>query len=80
MSSANVLRITKGIIHRLAVVIEECWYAQRRLETLRTSPDRYADRPNSAPDTYAEFMFRTSGALMHEPTARQRRRGALTRR
>jgi hypothetical protein len=78
MSSANVIRIVKGIAHKIAGVIEECWYAQRRLETLRTSPDRYSDRPNAAPDTYGEFMFRTSGPLMHEPSARQRRRGIPT--
>jgi len=78
MSSANVIRIGKGIFRKIASVIEECWYAQRRLETLRASPDMYSDRPNDAPDSFAEFMFRTSGPLMHEPSARQRRRGALT--
>jgi len=78
MSSADVIRTVKGIIRKIGAVVEECWYAQRRLETLRTSPDMYAARPNEAPDSFGEFMFRTSGVLMHEPSARQRRRGALT--
>ena len=78
MSSANVIRILSRIVRKVAAVIEECWYAQRRLDALRTGPDHYSDRPNAAPDTYAEFMFRTSGVLLHEPSARRRARGALT--
>ena len=78
MSSANVSRTGKGILRRIAAVIEDCRYAQRRLDALRTSPDLYSDQPNVAPDSYAEFMFRTSGSLMHEPSARRRARGALT--
>ena len=44
-----------------------------------TAPDRYTARPDAAPDTYAEFLFRTSGLLLHEPSARARarRHGAL---
>lgn len=78
MSSANVSRIGKGIVRRIVSVIRECQYAQRRLDALRTGPDLYFDRPNVAPDDYAEFMFRTSGSALHEPSARQRQRGALT--
>jgi len=78
MSSANISRTAKGIVRKIAAVIEECRYAQRRLDALRTGPDLYSDQPNAAPDTYAEFMFRTSGTLMHEPSARRRARGALS--
>ena len=78
MSSANAIRILSRIVRKVAEVIGECWYAQRRLDALRTGPDLYADRPNAAPDTYAEFMFRTSGVLLHEPSAQQRAQGALT--
>jgi hypothetical protein len=78
MNSANVIRIGKGIFRKIASVIAECQSAQRRLDALRTGPDLYAVKPNSGPDSFAEFMFRTSGALMHEPSARERRRGALT--
>ncbi len=28
--------------------------------------------PDRVPDTYAEFMYRTSGLLAHEPPARAR--------
>lgn len=78
MNSADVIRTLKGIGRKIVAVIEDCWYSQRRMAALRTGPDHYCGQPDAAPDTYAEFMFRTSGALMHEPTARQRLRGALT--
>lgn len=78
MSSANVSRTLKGIVRKIAAVIQECQAAQRRLDALRTGPDLYSDHPNVAPDSYAEFMFRTSGALMREPSARERQHGALT--
>jgi hypothetical protein len=43
---------------------------------LRLDPDRYVFG-SAAPDTYAEFLARTSGALIHEPAAADRQR--LTR-
>ena len=78
MSSAKVSRILKGIVRKIASVIRECQYAQHRLDALRTGPDLYSEQPNVAPDDFAEFMFRTSGVAMREPSARERRRGALT--
>jgi hypothetical protein len=78
MSSANVTRIGKGIVRKIASVIRECQYAQRRLNALRTGPDLYSDQPNVAPDTYAEFIFRTSGSALREPSADERLHGALT--
>ena len=39
---------------------------------LRLAPDRYVLGPATAPDTYAEFLYRTSGPLRHEPPARKR--------
>jgi len=39
---------------------------------LTTAPDRYLFDPDAPPDTYAEFLFRTSGVLRHEPPARVR--------
>lgn len=53
-------------------IIAECTQAQRRLAELTTSPDRYLANPNQAPDTYEEFLFRTSGIMRHEPPARVR--------
>jgi hypothetical protein len=67
----------RGLFRRIADVIEECRYAQRRMATLRTNPDMRAPHSDNAPDDFAEFLFRSSGVLMHEPTARSRERGAL---
>jgi hypothetical protein len=36
------------------------------------STDKYLDNPHTAPDTYAEFLMRTAGPLVHEPPARKR--------
>jgi hypothetical protein len=60
---------------RLAAAVSEMNYAQRRLQVLRTAPDRYLMEPDEAPATYDEFLARTAGLLLHEPSAR--RRGAL---
>jgi hypothetical protein len=65
-----------GPIRRLAweisEVISECAYAQRRMFELATAPDRYLLNPDAAPEDYAEFLYRTSGVLHHEPPARSR--------
>ena len=71
-------RLTTGLARfgrRVADVIAECNYAQRRLTTLMTAPDRYLDERGKAPDDYAEFLYRTSGALLHEPAAGHRATG-----
>ena len=60
---------------RVADIVAECNYAQRRMLALRTSPDRYGVDANKAPDTYADFLFRTSNAPLHEPAASGRARG-----
>jgi hypothetical protein len=44
---------------------------------LRTAPDRYLTDRDKAPDTYADFLFRTSGPLLHEPHAARRLNGRL---
>jgi hypothetical protein len=62
---------------RVADFFAECNYAQRRMAALRTAPDRYVLNGERAADTYAEFLFRTSGVLPHEPTAARRARGQL---
>jgi hypothetical protein len=53
-------------------LIAEYALAQRRLIEVATSPDRYLLHPEVAPETYDEFLFRTSGLLRHEPPARAR--------
>jgi hypothetical protein len=67
------------LARRLLDAIRECNAAQRRMTAISTAPDRYSAHPDAAPDTYAEFLFRTSGLLLHEPPARTRvrRPGAL---
>jgi hypothetical protein len=62
---------------RIAAIIAECNYAQRRMTILRMAPDTYLDGRGRAPADYAEFLFRTSGALLHEPGAGRRANGQL---
>ena len=62
---------------RVADVLAECNYAQRRVFAIMTSPDGYLIERDKAPDTYAEFLFRTSGGLMDEPACAQRVYGRL---
>jgi hypothetical protein len=66
---------------RIADIVAECDYAQRRMLALRTSPDAYLhDRDRDrAPEDYAEFLFRTSGLLLHEPAAVGRAHGPAPR-
>jgi len=65
-------RLLARFARRVRDIIVECSQAQRRLAELTTSPDRYLANPNEAPDTYEEFLFRTSGLMRHEPPARVR--------
>src|SRR5260370_40401494 len=67
-----MLTVLRTISRRVVAVIAECNYAQRRLAQLRASPDRYLSRPDLAPDTYQEFLFRTSGPLAHQPSTATR--------
>ena len=57
----------------VASTVAECNRAQRRMAELRLNADRYLlDGGAQPPDTYAEFLIRTSGLLAHEPTADKR--------
>jgi hypothetical protein len=60
---------------RIANVVAECNYAQRRSFAIMTNPDSYLTDRDQAPDTYAVFLFRTSGGLLHEPATAQRAHG-----
>jgi hypothetical protein len=62
---------------RVAAVLAECDYAQRRWITLMTTSDAYLPEGDQAPGDYSEFLFRTSGALLREPDARRRANGQL---
>jgi hypothetical protein len=76
---SRLLSHPRGLISKIAAIAAECSAAQRRMTALRLSPDRFAARPDAAPDTYAEFLFRTSGPLLREPSARARARRAALR-
>jgi hypothetical protein len=65
------------LARRIARTAKELQYAQRRLYVLKTAPDRYGPGNNPAPRTYSEFLFRTSGLLLHEPSAADRAHGQL---
>ncbi len=60
------------LLRRIGSILAECAAAQRRMTELTFAPDRYVFGPAGPPDTYAEFLFRTSGPLRHEPPARKR--------
>jgi hypothetical protein len=60
---------------RVAGLVAECNYAQRRAFELRTTPDAFPAERDKAPDDYAEFLFRTSSPLLHEPAAAGRTHG-----
>jgi hypothetical protein len=60
----------------VAEVVRECSYAQQRMLELRI----FGREGDEAPDTYAEFLFRSRMALWREPSARRREKGARPRR
>jgi hypothetical protein len=61
---------------KLADAVREMNEAQRLVLVRRTAVDRHVANPDAAPDTYGEFLTRTSGVLLHEPSARRRLRAA----
>jgi hypothetical protein len=65
----------RGLLDSISSVVSDWWYAWRKLTVLQTAPDLQTIRSNAAPDTYGEFLFRTSGVLLHEPSARARAHG-----
>jgi hypothetical protein len=64
----------RRVAGKVADVVRQMHEGQRRMVVLRTATDRYVENPGAAPDTYAEFLHRTSGVLLHEPSADKRAR------
>ena len=62
----------RRVARRVAAVVAEMNEAQQRMIMLRTAQDRYLTNSNEPPATYAEFLARTSGVLLHEPPADRR--------
>ena len=69
----------RGLRRRIYAAIAECNYDQRRMIELATAPDRNLFNPDALPATYEEFLYRTSGVLRHEPSARSRARARVFR-
>jgi hypothetical protein len=74
-----IRRAACRIAHRVSRTVANASYAQRRVMVLAGAVDRWMPNRDKAPDTFTEFMFRTSGPLLHEPTARRRARGRTVR-
>jgi hypothetical protein len=71
-----MMTTVQRVAGRVASAVHEMNEAQQLMAVRRTAADRYVEHPGAAPDTYAEFLFRTSGILLHEPSARKRQRKA----
>jgi hypothetical protein len=72
-----MVAVLRTLARRLRNVLAECNYAQRRLAVLQACPDAGTFHTDRAPDTYEAFLYRTSGPLAHEPSARQRSAGRM---
>ena len=59
-----------SLARRVQAVLREMNYASRRMTALRLSEG--LEQSERAPDTYAEFLLRTSVTSLHEPPARCR--------
>jgi hypothetical protein len=68
----NWSQMVRSAARTITSIVTECNQATRTMSQLRLAPDRYLSDSGQAPDDYAEFLFRTSGPLAHERSARQR--------
>jgi hypothetical protein len=81
-SMAAVRRAARAllrVLRRLGSSIAEMHRQQQRLNIVSMSPDRHLMNPDTPPQTYSEFLARTRGALLHEPSARARLAGRAIR-
>lgn len=67
-----MMTAVRRVAGKMAGAVREMHEAQRLMLVLQTATDRYVANPGAAPDTYQEFLARTSGVLLHEPPARKR--------
>jgi hypothetical protein len=68
-------RTIRRAIARVTTAVREFNYWQQRSAVLSMSLDRYANAPDRVPDTYEEFLGRTAGPLLREPSSRARLSG-----
>jgi hypothetical protein len=78
--SPRKMQAVRHAAQTVAAVVRECNYATRRLGELRLCPDHLATGGDRAPDTYADFLWRSPVALWHEPPARRRAVGVCPHR
>lgn len=64
---------------RFGSVIAEMHRQQQRLHKINQSIDHYLPNSDAPPETYGEFLARTRGVLLHEPSARARLAGHAIR-
>ena len=64
----------RRVVGAMVGIVREMNEAQHRVLVLRTAMDRHIENPGAVPETYEEFLVRTSGVLLHEPSARERER------
>jgi hypothetical protein len=62
-------------IRRIIRFLRELDYWQRRTAVLAMAPDRFISDPGTPPETYREFLARTSGPLLREPSFKARLAG-----
>ena len=70
-----VTRALRRLTHEVAESAREFKYWQRRATVLSMAPDRFLPKSNLPPDTYEEFLARTAGPLIREPSLRDRQGG-----
>ena len=78
--SPGIMQAIRHAARTVVAVVRECNYATSRLRELRLFPDIRAAGGDRAPDTYADFLWRSPGALWREPPARRRAAGACPHR
>ena len=57
---------------RFGCGVAAAYHEQTRISAIMMSADRHLAQASTPPDTYGEFLLRTSGPLRYEPTARAR--------
>ena len=75
---AGAMQMTAHFGVRAGAVVTDLNRAQRRVTVLYLACDRYFNCAAQPPQTYSEFMARTAGPLLHEPSAAARRAGRMT--
>jgi hypothetical protein len=67
------------IFRKVAAVVDDMNYATRLMSVRGVSYEQYLSQPNAAPETYEEFLLRSRGPRLREPTARARAAGRKVR-